>query len=276
MAAAAKRVAAPRTNPAPLIAVASGKGGVGKTWLSVTLACAMGRSGKRALLVDCDLGLANIDVHLGVRPEADLSAVMRGWLEFDQAITPVLGGPGRNGGFDFIAGHSGSGALASLRLEEVHQIAQSVGALAPLYDRIVLDLAAGVDQNVMRFARAATRVVIVTTEEPTAMTDAYAFLKVLRLAQPSAQPCLVVNMAETRASGRKIYEQLAKAGEKFLGYRPPLAGVVCRDPRVADAFGWTDIVGLAQGSRGPDPFGERAEFVQLVRAAAEAKSFNED
>lgn len=235
MAVAAKRASAARTSPAPIFAVASGKGGVGKTWFSVSLACALGRTGRRALLVDCDLGLANVDVQIGVRPQHDLSAVVRGWLEVDQAVTPVLGGPGRNGGFDLLPGHSGSGALASLRLEDVHHIAQGVTQLAPMYDRILLDLAAGVDANVMRFARAATRVIVVTTEEPPAMTDAYAFLKVLRLAQPDAEPWLVVNMAETRATGRRIYEQLARAAESYLGHRPPLAGVICRDPRVADS-----------------------------------------
>ncbi|MDX2233608.1 MAG: P-loop NTPase [Hyphomonadaceae bacterium] len=236
MAVAAKRAAATRTNPAPIMAVASGKGGVGKTWFSVSLACAFGRTGRRSLLVDCDLGLANVDVQLGVRPEADLASVMRGWLELDQAVTPVLGGPGRGGGFDLLPGHSGSGALGGLKLEDVHRIAQGVTALAPLYDRVLLDLAAGIDPNVMRFARAANRVVVVTTEEPPALTDAYAFLKVLRLAQPAAQPWVVVNMADTRASGRRVYEQLAKASEMYLGYRPPLAGVICRDPRVSDSI----------------------------------------
>ncbi len=236
MAVAAKRAAAPRQNPATIIAVGSGKGGVGKTWFSVSLACAFGRSSKRALLVDCDLGLANVDVQLGVRPEADLSSVMRGWLELDQAVTPVLGGPGRAAGFDLLPGHSGSGALGALKLEEVHRIATGVTELAPRYDRILLDLAAGIDPNVMRFARAANRVVVVTTEEPPALTDAYAFLKVLRLAQPAAQPWIVVNMADTRGSGRRIYEQLAKASESYLGYRPPLAGVICRDPRVSDSI----------------------------------------
>ena len=236
MAAAAKRAAATRPAPAPILAVASGKGGVGKTWFSVSLACAFGRTARRSLLVDCDLGLANVDVQIGVRPEADLSSIMRGWLELDQAVTPVLGGPGRNGGFDLLPGHSGSGALGALKLEDVHRIAQGVTELAPMYDRIVLDLAAGIDPNVMRFARAATRVVVITTEEPPALTDAYAFLKVLRLAQPAAQPWIVVNMADNRASGRRIYEQLAKASETYLGYRPPLAGVIARDPRVSDSI----------------------------------------
>ncbi|KAF0182176.1 MAG: flagellar biosynthesis protein FlhG [Alphaproteobacteria bacterium] len=236
MAVAAKRAVASRTSKAPITAIASGKGGVGKTWLSVSLACAFGRTNRRALLVDCDIGLANVDVQLGVRPEADLSSVMRGWLELDAAVTPILGGPGRPGGFDLLPGHSGSGALAGLKLEEVHRIAQGISTLAPLYDRIILDCAAGVDANVMRFARAADRVVVVTTEDPTALTDAYAFLKLLRLAQPTAQPWIIVNLADTRASGRRVYEQLAKATESYLGIRPPLAGVICRDPRVGDSI----------------------------------------
>jgi flagellar biosynthesis protein FlhG len=233
---AAKRAAATRSSPAPILAVASGKGGVGKTWFSVSLSCAFGRTGRRALLVDCDLGLANVDIQIGVRPQHDLSAVARGWLELDQAVTPVIGGPGRAGGFDLLPGHSGSGVLATLKLEDVHRIAQGVTALAPMYDRIVMDLAAGVDANVMRFARAATRVIVVTTEEPPALTDAYAFLKVLRLAQPAAEPWVVVNMAETRATGRRVYEQLAKASESYLGARPPLAGVIVRDSRVSDSI----------------------------------------
>jgi flagellar biosynthesis protein FlhG len=236
MAVAAKRAAGIRSAPAPIIAVGSGKGGVGKTWFSISLACALGRTGKRALLVDCDLGLANIDVQLGVRPEADLSAVVRGWLELDQAVTPVLGGPGRAGGFDLLPGHSGSGALGGLKLEDVHRIAQGITGLTPYYDRVLMDLGAGIDANVMRFARAATRVIVVTTEEPPALTDAYAFLKVLRLAKPEAQPLIVVNMAETRATGRRVYEQLAKAAEQYLGQRPPLAGVITRDPRVSDSI----------------------------------------
>ena len=234
---AAKRASPPRASKAPILAIASGKGGVGKTWLTVSLACAFGRQHRRALVVDADIGCANLDVQLGVRPEHDLSSVTRGWLELDQAVTPVLGGPGRQGGFDMLPGHSGSGALAGMKLEEVHRIAQGVATLAPMYDRILLDCAAGVDDNVLRFVRAADRLLIVTTEDPTALTDAYALLKRYRLAQPTAQaPWIVVNLADTRASGRRVYEQIAKAAESYLGVRPPLAGVICRDPRVSDAI----------------------------------------
>jgi flagellar biosynthesis protein FlhG len=226
-----------RARPAPIFAIASGKGGVGKTWLSCTLACIYGRLGKRTLLVDGDIGLANIDVQLGVRPQADLAAVSRGWIDLDRAVTPIFGGAGKTGGFDLLPGHSGSGALAAMPLEDVNKLAIGVSALALHYERLVFDLAAGVDQCVMRLARQADRTVIVTTEEPPALTDAYAFMKLQRLQNPEADPpWIVVNMAEKRATGRRVYEQLAKACETYLGFRPPLAGIICRDPRVPDCI----------------------------------------
>lgn len=226
----------PRAKPAPILAVASGKGGVGKTWLSATLACAFARAGQRSLLVDCDLGLANIDVQLGVRPQADISSVVRGWLELDAAVTPVMGGAGRSGGFDLLAGHSGSGTLASIKPDELSRIANGLSALAPHYDRVVLDLAAGIEPSVLRFCRAADRLLVVTTEEPTALTDAYALVKVLRLQGAQIAPWVVVNMAESRMKGRKIFDQFAHACQEYLGLKPHFAGVVTRDPRVADAI----------------------------------------
>ncbi|HVZ99577.1 MAG TPA: AAA family ATPase [Caulobacterales bacterium] len=226
----------PRARAAPIFAVASGKGGVGKTWLSTMLACAYGRAGQRALLVDCDLGLANVDVQLGVRPQADVHSVVRGFLELDAAVTPVLGGPGRNGGFDLIAGHSGSGALSAVKLEEVARIAQGVAKIAPHYDRVIMDCAAGIDPNVLRFARAADRLVLVTTEEPTALTDAYALVKLLRLQGANVVPWMIVNMAENRTKGRRVFDQFSLACNEYLGFKPKFAGVVCRDVRVPDSI----------------------------------------
>jgi flagellar biosynthesis protein FlhG len=225
-----------RTKPAPIYAIASGKGGVGKTWLSSTLACIYARLNRRTLLVDGDLGLANVDVQLGVKPQADLAAVMRGWIDLEAAVTPVMGGAGTTGGFDLLPGHSGSGALAALSIEDVGKIATGVGGLALHYDRLILDLAAGVDPMVMRLAKSADRLIVITTEEPPALMDAYAFIKIARQQMPDATPWVIVNMAEKRLTGRKIYEQLAKACEVYLGFRPALAGVITRDPKVSDAI----------------------------------------
>ncbi len=98
-----------RVEPASIIAVASGKGGVGKDVRAITLASAFAQAGKRTLLVDGDLGLANVDVQLGIAPETDLAAVIAGWVELDDAVTPVDGGAAE-GGFDVLPGRSGSGA----------------------------------------------------------------------------------------------------------------------------------------------------------------------
>jgi len=225
-----------RTRPAHMFAIASGKGGVGKTWVSTMLACAFSRAGQRALLVDCDLGLANVDVQLGVRPTSDVHSVVRGFVELDAAVTPVLGGPGRAGGFDLIAGHSGSGALGAVKIEDVARIANGLARLAPHYDKVILDLAAGIDPNVLRFARTGDTLVLVTTEEPTALTDAYAMVKLLRMQGAAITPYVIVNMAENRAKGRKVFDQFALACNEYLGFRPKFAGVILRDPKVPDSI----------------------------------------
>jgi flagellar biosynthesis protein FlhG len=185
-------------------------------------------------LVDCDLGLANVDVQLGVRPAHDIHAALKGWTDFDAAVTPVLGGAGR--GFDLIAGHSGSGALSNFKPQDADRICEAVRTLAPRYDRILLDLGGGVDAGVLRFAANADAFALVTTEDPTALMDAYAFAKLMKREGVSEPPFLVVNMAENRMKGRRAFEQFAAACEQFLGYRPKLAGVICRDPRVADCI----------------------------------------
>ena len=155
-----------RVEPASIIAVGSGKGGVGKTFMSITLASAFAQAGKRTLLVDGDLGLANVDVQLGIAPETDLAAVIAGWVELEDAVTPVDGGSGQ-GGFDVLPGRSGSGALAELTSEEVARLAAGLSALALQYDQVILDLGAGIEANCMRLARAADKVVMIVTDEPT-------------------------------------------------------------------------------------------------------------
>jgi flagellar biosynthesis protein FlhG len=225
-----------RVAPATVIAIASGKGGVGKTFMSTTLATCFARMGRRTLLVDGDLGLANVDVQLGIAPETDLAAVVAGWVELEDAVTPVNGGAGAACGFDVLPGRSGSGALAGLPPEEAARLAASLTALSLQYESVLVDLGAGIEENVMRLARACDRCLVVATDEPTSMTDAYAFIKVLRGYAPSVQPWIAVNMADTRVAGRRTYDALARASQTFLGFRPPLAGIVLRDPKVREAI----------------------------------------
>ncbi|WP_439815544.1 MinD/ParA family protein [Zavarzinia sp. CC-PAN008] len=223
--------AAPLTAARRLITVASGKGGVGKTWLAVTLAHAMALKGQRVLLFDGDLGLANVDIQLGLTPQHDLGSVISGRIALEQAVTRV-----EEGGFDVLAGKSGSGALAGLGRAEVAQIRDGLVGAAQHYDRVIIDLGAGIDPAMVMLAHHPGIVLIVTTDEPTSITDAYAFIKLGLGRSPRADMRLVVNMAANRNEGLRTYETLKKACEGFLKYTPPLAGIVRRDAKVRDAI----------------------------------------
>ena len=206
-----------RVEPASIIAVGSGKGGVGKPFMSITLA------------------RANVDVQLGIAPETDLAAVIAGWVELEDAVTPVDGGSA-SGGFDVLPGRSGSGALAEMNSEEVARLAAGLSALALQYDQVILDLGAGIEANCMRLARAADKVLMVITDEPTSMTDAYAFIKVLKGYAPGVEQTIAINQCETRSAGQNTFSAVAQACQTFLGFRPHLAGTIMRDDAVREAI----------------------------------------
>ena len=220
---------------ASLIAVASGKGGVGKTFLSIALAQCFGRWGQRALLVDGDLGLANIDVQLGVSPRGDLMSVVAGGLALADAIAPYDGGADA-GGFDVIAGRSGSGALRALPLADLAALGDGVKRVAAGYRRTVIDLGAGIDAATLDIAALAGRLLVVLTDEPTSLTDAYALVKIASRRDDPPRMAVAVNMAPSMDEGRRAYGALERACARFLGFAPPLAGIVRRDERVRDAI----------------------------------------
>jgi flagellar biosynthesis protein FlhG len=153
-----------------LVAVASGKGGVGKTWFSITLAHALAKAGRKVLLFDGDLGLANVDIQLGLMPKTDLGSVVAGRLTLNQALVPFP-----EGGFDIIAGRSGSGTLANIPLSRLQLLGDDLVVLSGTYDKVVVDLGAGVEKTTRNFATQAGTILVVTTDEPTSLTDAYAF-----------------------------------------------------------------------------------------------------
>ena len=214
-----------------VVAVASGKGGVGKTWFSITLTHALARAGQRALLFDGDLGLANIDIQLGLMPKYDLGAVVTGRLTLNQAAVRF-----GDGGFDIIAGRSGSGSLANIPLSRLQLLSEDLSLLACAYDRVVLDLGAGVEKTVRALASNAGVVAVVITDEPTSWTDAYAFIKLTHVERPGTDMRIVVNMANSIREGERDYNKLLKACESFLKVSPPLAGVIRRDIKVRDAI----------------------------------------
>ncbi len=220
----------PKNQP-PLIAVGSGKGGVGKTWLAITLADALSRAGRRVLLFDGDLGLANVDIQLGLMPERDLGTVLAGRATLGDAVVRA---PGAR--FDVLAGRSGSGALSGLTPQQLDTVLATLRSAAAGYDAVLLDLGAGVDRATRRMAAAADCLLVLATEEPTSLTDAYAVLKLHAADAPDGDARVVVNLASSQAAGARTFATLGRACQTFLGRAPPLAGVVRRDDRVREAI----------------------------------------
>ncbi len=218
----------PRNN---IIAIASGKGGVGKTWLASTLAHLCARSGKRVLLFDGDIGLANVDVQLGLTPTNDLNGFLAGKYSLKDAITPYAGGK-----FDIIAGRSGSTSLASLPLEKLDMLSKALLELKDSYDMVFVDLGAGIEQNVQTLASLAGRCIVVVTDEPTSLTDAYAFIKIALQGKSPPEIAVVINQAATQKEGDATFHTLNKACINFLQHSPVLLGIVRKDNKVKDAI----------------------------------------
>ncbi|WP_339860548.1 MinD/ParA family protein [Paremcibacter congregatus] len=218
-----------------IITIASGKGGVGKTWVSTTLCHLLASEGKKILLFDGDLGLANVDIQLGLLPEADLGQVLSGAITLDQAITRYDSNGGKRG-FDIISGQSGSGSLASIRKERLEDLNQDLVALSKQYDLTFLDLGAGVESSVMTLCETADRIVVVVTSDPTSLTDAYAFIKMNHMRNPAMKLGIIVNMVEDRHEGQKTFATLKKVCENFLRFTPEYLGSVRRDKHVVDAI----------------------------------------
>lgn len=214
-----------------VLAIASGKGGVGKTWFAISLTHAFAKAGQRTLLFDGDLGLANVDIQLGLMPKHDLGSVVAGRITLNQATMPFP-----DGNFDIIAGRSGSGALANVPISRLQTLGDDLVLLANAYDRVVVDLGAGVERSNRQLANSAGTILVVTTDEPTSLTDAYAFIKVTHLERPGTDIRVVVNMANSTREGERIYNTLIKACEGFLKVSPPLAGVIRRDLKVREAI----------------------------------------
>jgi len=251
-----------------IVAIASGKGGVGKTWFSITLAHALARQGRRVLLFDGDLGLANVDIQLGLTPERDIGAVIAGRLTLAEAITPL-----RDGGFDLLPGRSGSGAFTTLDAAAFAGLLAALRHVALRYDIVLLDLGAGIDTTVRQFSAFADTLVVVATGEPTSLTDAYAALKLHAADKPNGDARVIVNQAASRPSGERTHATLARACATFLGKSPALAGIIRRDDRVKDAIrrqtllllrhptapAAADVEGIARGfAASPPPIARRA------------------
>ena len=225
---------------ARVIAITSGKGGVGKTNVAANLAICLVAAGKDVVLIDADLGLANLDVMLNLRARNTLADVIDGRRHLDEIIQT---GPG---GIRIICGASGLTQLADLNEFQRQRIIQEISSLEHQSDFIVIDTGAGISRDVLNFCEAADHTVVVTTPDPTSITDAYAVIKRTTQAHSGARLSLLVNMVESRSEAKRVYQRLANATQRFLSAPLYDAGYVLRDDHLVQAVRQRQAVVLAQ------------------------------
>lgn len=197
-----------------VIAVTSGKGGVGKTSLSVNIAIELANRGKRVVIFDADFGLANVEVMLGIRPRYNLLDLIHNQRSIEEIITK---GPN---GIGFISGGSGVSELATLDNENIRLLISKLAQLDKMYDVVIIDTGAGIMDSVMEFVMVSPEVLLVVTPEPTSITDSYSLLKVLRRKEnfnPLYKNIYVVaNRVSDEQEGNDIYEKINTVSSRFL------------------------------------------------------------
>ena len=206
-----------------VIAIASGKGGVGKTNLTANLAVALASRGLRVCVLDADLGLANLDVLFGLSPTLSLRDVVRGERRLEDV---VVDGPA---GIRIIPAASGFEELTRLGSDEQLRLLAEIDGLEDSFDVLLVDTAAGISANVLYFTAAAADALVVITPEPTALTDAYALVKVLATRYGRREFLVAVNMAAGAADAEAAFRRLARVAERFLRVRLEYQGYVPYD-----------------------------------------------
>mgnify|MGYP002146723098 CR=1 FL=1 len=206
--------------PVKVIAVASGKGGVGKTNITVNLGTALAAQGKQVLLLDADLGLANIDVMLGLHPQYNLLHVLDGSKTLEEIIVE---GPH---GLKIIPAASGVQKMAELSPAEHAGLIQAFSEMDQHIDILLIDSAAGIAHSVVSFTRAAQEVIVVVCDEPASITDAYAFIKLLSREYNVARFHIIANMAPNIQEGRELFNKISLVCDRFLDVSLDFMGIV--------------------------------------------------
>lgn len=214
------------SNKTPVMAtITSGKGGVGKTFVTVNLAASLAARGQKVLVVDCDLGLANADIMLGLHPRLTLKDVLFGTALPEEVIIPT------KGGFDLLPACSGVREMAQLLFEKI-QIVKSVLSTLEGYDVMLLDTGAGIAETVLQFNLLAPRNIVVLNRELTSITDSYAMMKVMHQVFGRDAFSLVVNSVADDREGEKIFNHVDGICRRFLGFATDYLGPIWRDEAV--------------------------------------------
>jgi flagellar biosynthesis protein FlhG len=215
-------------NPQPIkvIAVSGGKGGVGKTNVSLNTAISLAKLGKRVLVLDADLGLANVDVMLGLRVKRNLSHVLSGECELDDII---IQGPA---GINIIPATSGTQSMVDLTPAEHAGLIRAFSDMKTKFDILIVDTAAGISDMVLSFCRASQDVLLVVCDEPTSITDCYALMKLLSRDHGLFKFKVVANMVRTPNEGKNLFAKLAKVTDRFLDVTLELVAVIPYDENI--------------------------------------------
>ena len=209
--------------PVQVIAISAGKGGVGKTTIAINLALALAKMGRKAMLLDADLGLANIDTLLGLQPSCNLSHVLAGDCALADIVLPVY--PGVN----LVPAASGIARMAELSSREQAGIISAFDELTLDLDVLIVDNAPGISSAMLRFSRAAHEVIVVVCDEPASITDAYAVIKVLSREHGVKQFNILVNKTDNASQAREVFTKIARVADRFLDVTLTPMGEVPRD-----------------------------------------------
>lgn len=227
-AAGLRHMTAPRA--VRVIAVTSGKGGVGKTNVSVNLGVALAEEGQQVMLMDADLGLGNVDIMLGLQPEYDLSHVIAGERTLEEIIVT---GPA---GLQIVPASSGTKAMAELSPMEHAGMIRAFSELSQQLDVLIIDTAAGVSDSVVSFSRAAQEVIVVVCDEPASITDAYALIKLLSREYGIQRFRVLANMAHSAQEGRELFAKISRVTERYLDVTLDFIGAIPYDDYLRKAI----------------------------------------
>lgn len=218
-----------KKHSARIITVSSGKGGVGKSNFTLNFALALKSLGRKVLLFDADIGMANIDVLMGVRPRYSLYHLLKGEKDITQIIE--LGSQG----LPFIAGGSGMADLFSLSESDLNYFTSQIEAVSEEMDYIIFDTGAGLSKETLKFITAADECLVVTTPEPTSITDAYALIKVVNGIDPNVPFRLIVNRVTDEREAQQVSDKISLVTRQFLNLELPMLGYLSDDTHVVQA-----------------------------------------